>query len=845
MSSAAAMRWPLLRLPLGQWRAHPWRHAMAMIAVALGVALAWSVHLINESALAEFTSAVRSVQGEPDLVLRGPREGFDDALFARVVLADGVRAASPVVEIETLMQAAGSSDRGLTIKLLGIDALRVAGVAPDLLPRPDGGSDPLAVLDPHNVFVNAAGFERLGAARGSQVVLRAGPVQHRFKLAGNVAAGGVPLAVIDIAAAQALFGFEGRLSRIDIRLSPGADAAALLQRLALPPGVAAVRAGDDLERASNVSRAYRVNLTVLALVALFVGAFLVFSVMALSVAQRLPSLALLGVLGMDANGRRWMVLGECALIGLAGSVLGLLLGTGLAAAALKLMAGDLGGGFFPGVQPALRWSPWAALVFGLLGVLSAVIGGWVPALQARRIQPAQALKGLGAPLGRRPSAWPGAALMLAGGALAMLPPIAGLPIAAYAAVALLLFGGVAWVPWVMGLLPPRLRAGDAVMRLAVARSHFHRDTASALVAGVVASLALSVAITVMVGSFRAGVADWLDAVLPADPYARSGTGGASADQLWMTDDVVKTIAALPGVVRIEASRTRALSLRADLPAVLLIARPMPDPARRLPITGALLAAGPGEVGVVVSEAVQALYHADPGTRLKLPLATAAGAAGVDVRVIGVWRDFARSFGAIVIDAQAYRSLTGDARINDLAIWLQPDASAAAVREAIVQKAGDAAPLEFATPAELRKLSLAIFDRSFAVTVYLQIVAVGIALVGIAASLSAQVLARRKEFGLLAHLGLTARQVTAMVAIEAGLTLVAGIAIGCVLGLVVSAVLVFVVNPQSFHWTMDLRVPWLRVAVLCTAVGATGALTAAWSARRAVSGDALRAVKEDW
>ncbi len=842
------MRWPLLRLPLGQWRAHPWRHAMAMIAVALGVALAWSVHLINESALAEFTSAVRSVQGEPDLVLRGPREGFDDALFARVVLADGVRAASPVVEIETLMHAAASSERGLTIKLLGIDALRVAGVAPDLLPRPDSGADPLAVLDPHNVFVNAAALERLGGARGSEVVLRAGPAQHRFKPAGNVAAGGMPLAVIDIAAAQALFGFEGRLSRIDIRLSPGTDAAALLQRLALPPGVAAVRAGDDLERASNVSRAYRVNLTVLALVALFVGAFLVFSVTALSVAQRLPSLALLGVLGMDANGRRRMVLGECALIGLAGSTLGLLLGTALAAAALKLMAGDLGGGFFPGVQPALRWSPWAALVFALLGVLSAVIGGWVPALQARRVQPAQALKGLGAPLGRRPSAWPGAALMLAGGALAMLPPIAGLPIAAYAAVAALLFGGVAWVPWLMGLVglvPPRLRGGNAVMRLAVARAHFHRDTASALVAGVVASLALSVAITVMVGSFRAGVADWLDAVLPADLYARSGSGGASADQLWMSDATVNAIKALPGVARVEASRTRALSLRADLPAVLLIARPLDDPARRLPITGALVDAGPGEVGVVVSEAVQSLYGADPGTLLKLPVATSDGASSVDVRVIGVWRDFARSFGAIVIDAAAYRRLTGDARVNDLAVWLQADASAAAVREAIRRQAGDAAPLEFATPAELRKLSLAIFDRSFAVTVYLQIVAVGIALVGIAASLSAQVLARRKEFGLLAHLGLTARQVTAMVAIEAGLSLVAGVAIGCVLGLVVSAVLVFVVNPQSFHWTMDLRVPWLRIGVLCAAVGATGALTAAWSARRAVSGDAVRAVKEDW
>ncbi len=151
----------------------------------------------------------------------------------------------------------------------------------------------------------------------------------------------------------------------------------------------------------------------------------------------------------------------------------------------------------------------------------------------------------------------------------------------------------------------------------------------------------------------------------------------------------------------------------------------------------------------------------------------------------------------------------------------------------------------ASTASLRQLSLKIFDRSFAVTVYLQAVAIAVGLVGVAASLSAQVLARRKEFGLLAHLGLTRRQVIALVGLEASAWLVAGTLIGVVLGLMMALVLVHVVNPQSFHWTMPLQVPVPRLAALAGAVLAAGISTALWSARRAAGRSAVMAVKEDW
>ncbi len=833
----------LLPLTLREWRHHPWRHGAALLAVALGVALAFSVHLINSSALAEFSSAVRSANGEPDLVLRGQREGFDETLLDRAAADAAVALASPVIEVDTYARAPGGTR--LALRVIGIDALVVAPLAPDLLPRPGADSARLAFLDPEAAFLNGAARSQLARADGERIDLQSGPAWRTLTVAGAVPVGGPPTLVMDIAGAQASFGLLGRLTRVDLRLQPGADRDALIARLALPAGVVAVRADDAEQRVSNLSRAYRVNLTVLALVALFVGAFLVFSVVSLSVAQRTPAFALLGVLGLTAGERRSMVLTECALLGAVGSALGLAGGTGLAVAALRWLAGDLGGGYFPGITPQVQFSAGAALVFGALGTASAVIGGWVPARQAEQMVPALALKGLGTPGGTAPPAWPGLSMLAAGVALAFAPTVAGLPLAAYGSVAALLFGGVALVPAVvhalLGALPvPR----GPLALLAWRRAGFQRRTATAAVAGVVASLALSVALTIMVASFRTGVASWLDSVLPADIYARSASSSGAGDQAWLDTALVRSVAALPGVERVTASRVRALQMAADQPSVALIARPLDDPAQALPLVAPPLPLPAGETGVYVSEAVVALYGVQAGQTMALPLSTAE-AGTVTVRVLGVWRDFARQFGAIAIDHGVYQRLTGDQRLNDLALWLRPGADRAAVQSGLRGLMPDPSMIEFADSAELRKLSLRIFDRSFAVTYYLQAVAVAIGLIGIAASLSAQVLSRRKEFGLLSHLGLTRGQVVAIVAGEGAAWMAAGTLIGLLLGGAVSMVLVFVVNPQSFHWTMEMVLPWTRLALLCGAVLAAGVATAAISARGATARAAVLSVKEDW
>jgi putative ABC transport system permease protein len=825
------LSWPELRH-------HPLRQAVAMLAVALGVALALSVHLINASALSEFSAAVRSINGQPDFELRAQRDGFDEAVYERVARHPQVALASPVIEIETY--ALDATGRRVALRVIGIDAMTAAPLAPALVPRAAADAPRLAVLDPQAAFLNDAAIQRLSSPATLRV--QRGVSTIELAVRGSVAAEGPPLAVLDIAGAQAHFGWLGRLSRIDVQLVPGADREKVLQAIAPPEGVRAASPDEAALRISNLSRAYRVNLTVLALVALFTGAFLVFSVLALSVAQRLPQLALLGVLGLSGRERLALVLAESALLGAVGSAIGIALGAGLAAFAMRWLAGDLGGGYFPGVTPTLHFSWTAAGVHALLGVAAATAGGWMPARIAQRIAPAQALKGLG-DAARHERSWPGPALLALGGALAFVPPIFDLPLAAYASVACLLLGGIVCVPHgvqaVLRLLKPAKRP---LPMLAIERARDQRHTATIAVAGVVASLGLAVALTVMVASFRDSVTRWLDTVLPADLYARTALSSSASDSAFLSPALVAAVAGLPEVERVEAQRVVQMQLDPARPPVVLIARALGDPARSLPLVGELAPAASDRVGVFVSEAMVSLYGARPGQGVVLLL---PGGQRIDAVVRGVWRDYARQHGAVTMARVDFERLTGDSRVNDLALWLRAGADASRVQDTLRRQVGGSQLIEFATSGEIRAASLRIFDRSFAVTYWLQAVAIGIGLFGIAASFSAQVLARRKEFGLLAHLGLTRGEVLTVVAAEGAAWTAAGALLGMLLGLAVSVVLVHVVNPQSFHWTMDLLVPWKRLAALLVVVMLAGTATAWLAGRRAASRELALSVKEDW
>ena len=885
-----------LRLLWAEWRHHPWRQAAAVLAVALGVALAFAVQLINESALSEFSAAVHAASGAPDFSVR-PRDGLlAEDLYPRLALAPGVAQASPVVDLPVTLR--GPDGQAHPARLLGLDAFVAPWISPGWLVRPEAAASgaaspgtPLAALDPDLVFLNAAARALVGGAR--RLTLQVDGRTHEFAIGGRIAADGPPLLVMDIAGAQTHFDRVGSLSRIDVRLAPGARQEAVMAALDAGPDVRAAAPDEAALRMARLSQSYRVNLSVLSLVALFTGAFLVFSVQSLAVAKRIPQLALLGVLGMDGRQRRALVWIDSLMVGVLGGVAGLALGTALAAAALRALGGDLGSGTLGGSAPHLQWSVAAALAYGALGIASAFAGGWWPARAAQGIAPAQSLKGLSTAAG---ADWPigaGLGLIVLAGLLALVPPWHAIPWGAYACVGVLLLGGISLVPQVVALLLTGFRgARNPVAALAVARAVDQRHTATAAVAGVVASLSLVVALTVMVSSFRDSLIAWLDDVLPADLYVRQ-VPGASDTPVFLPPEVVAA-ASGPGVRQVRAERLVPVTLAPDQPeAALLVRDLLPGETQpRLPWIVApddAPAASTGLLSVYPTEVLAALQHLNKGDLISLPLPPPRGASAAttsrttSVRAVvrGIWRDYARQQGALLMSRADWLRLTGDERITGLAVWLvdaggqdgprdaartdalaHVDAAAdedahakanastgATSRDAVVARIHAAvrpdAPTEVATAGELRAYSLRIFDRSFAVTRWLQGVALAIGLAGIGASFSAQVLARRREFGTLQHLGFTRRQVLALVACEGALWSAVGAVLGLALGLAVSVVLVKVVNPQSFHWTMQMSVRPVTLLVLGLGVVLAGALTAWGSGHAAASRDVVRAVKEDW
>jgi putative ABC transport system permease protein len=332
-------------------------------------------------------------------------------------------------------------------------------------------------------------------------------------------------------------------------------------------------------------------------------------------------------------------------------------------------------------------------------------------------------------------------------------------------------------------------------------------------------------------------------VLAAPLYFRVPAGGNSS---FVAPDELATMAAQPGLERAEWMRIQHLDLDPRRPPVTLMARTLDtrDPGQRIPLTGASLAPdawAPDTLPVWVSEAMVDLYGWSTGTQQQLPLAGRL----IDVTVAGVWRDFARQHGTVTMNRDDYRRLTGDDGITDGALWPKAGVAPGELAAAIQRDAPATKRLEFAEPGEIRAASLRIFDRSFAVTYLLELVAIAIGLAGIGASFSAQALARAREFGMLRHLGTTRRELMRLLGLEAaGLTLF-GIAAGGALGLAIALVLIRVVNPQSFHWNMDLAVPWGLLGAVTLMLLAAGIGTALLSTRQATGTGPLRAVREDW
>jgi len=815
------------------------RLLVAMLAIALGVALGYAVQIVNAAALREFAQALQGFSGEADLSVRGPRSGFDQSLYPAIAQLPQVALASPVVEVQA--QIVGQEE---PLRIVGLDVFRAARIQPLLLAQADAFLDTLRA---DTVFLSPAAREWLGLRVGDVLPVQVGLSEVHLRVAGWLPAEGTRarVAVMDIAGAQWLLQREGVVNRVDVKLRPGADVRVAREAIAalLPAGIQVDRPDSAIEATGRMTRAYRINLNVLALVALFTGGLLVFSTQALGVVRRRAQLALLRVLGMTRRGLVGQLLLEGVLVGGVGAAAGIALGYGLAAAVLRFVGADLGAGHFRGLDAAPTLEPAAVAVFFALGVSAALLGSLLPALEAARARPAAALKaGDDARVFQRMGhAWPGSLLLALAGLLVWQPAVYGLPLFGYIAIALMLLGSILLLPRLLALvlrLVPLPR--HPVPALALAQLRNAPGPASVSLAAIVAAISLTVSMAIMVASFRQSLDDWLGRVLPADLYLRAGIAG---DSVFLSPGDQQRVAALAGVRRAEFLRSEQLLLDPRRPAVTLLARDLDaaNAAQVLPLVGQQYAYDGELPPAWVSEMMVDVFGMQPGQRVELPIA----GNRVAFVVAGVWRDYARQNGAVIVQRSVYRAASADERVTDAALWLDPGVDPREMEAALRAALAGGERLEIAQPGELRALSLGIFDRSFAATYALEAAAVLIGLFGLSSSVTAQALARRREFGMLRHVGMTRSQVAGMLTVEGLLTSAVGLLVGFALGWAISLVLIHVVNRQSFHWGMELHLPWLALLGFGALMLVMSTLTARASARHGVRADTVRAVREDW
>ncbi|MDQ3260859.1 MAG: ABC transporter permease, partial [Pseudomonadota bacterium] len=823
---------------------NPFKHGRvvaSIVAIACGVALGLAVYLVNRIAVDEFSSAIRQLSGTADLVIAGPRNGFTETTYPTIARLPQIAVASPVSEIRATL--AGRKD---ALKILGVDPFRAAEIHPAWFSATNGAGAEL--FAPDTLLLSAAAAKMLQLKMGDRIRAQVGLRIAEFRVLNVLpeSAGAEAFALMDIANVQWRFERLGLLSRIELRLQPGANNDALRARIAslLPPGMSVESPDISAAQSAELSKAYRVNMMILALVALFTGVFLVFSTQALAIIRRRPQLALLRVLGLSRRRLIAALLLEGAAIGACGAALGVALGYLLAGITLSTVGADLGAGYFSGVTPTLAVGTGPIISFLALGILVALTGTLVPALEAAATPPAPALRAGSQELPLRSWARPGWGLACWGLAAVMLfaPVFGSLPLGGYAGIGLILAGTLLLLPALakkfFAALPdsPNIEGHLALEHLRNAYGHVAMSVASLFV-----SFSLIVAMGIMVYSFRESVVNWLDAVLPADLYVRSGQAGESG---FFDEATQRAISAVPGIAEVGFVRFQSIMLTPDQPAVALIARQVKKLMHRhgLPLVGASYLPKANEPPPIwISEAVRDLHGYQVGKVITAPIAGKLAT----FTVAGVWRDYARQFGALLIDRDDYIKLSGDRAANDAALFLNSSNHADEVIAALRDKIPGGAQLEFVTSKEVRAISLKIFDRSFYVTYALEVITVLIGLFGVSASFSGAFLMRRKEFGMLRHIGLTRRQVARSLSLEGAWIGVLGALSGWVVGVVLSLILIHVVTRQSFHWSMDIHVPWLWLTLLSVGLVIATALTARLSANQAMGENAVQSVREDW
>jgi putative ABC transport system permease protein len=832
-------RWFSLR----QMKRHPARAAAVLLGVALGAAVFTSVRLAVHASVDSFSRSMDRLAGQSDQVLLRPGGRVDDAIIADLLTHPAVADASPVLQAYVLPDLPDSSSNEPFL-LLGFDPILDRNLRDwETGGEADDGDDPPwldLIRNPYSVILGKPLADRLGVQTGGELPLIHQGRRVPFQVAGvleteglGLAEGG-ELALADIATFQEFTGRLGVADRIDLRLRPDADPQADFQGV-FPSDLTLVEPDRARKGGRRMVRAYQLNLSVLSFVSLFTGMFLVYSLVALNAAARRRDIAILRSIGADRRTIFGLFLGEGAVLG----ILGWLVAVPVSAALVRYLLGAISATIstlFVRVRvDQLRLDPWElALSFSATLAVS-LLAAALPAREATAVDPVEALAPDRRPVGRVAAQ----RLALVGLAcVALVWPVAdlfgspGFPLPGYLATFLLFAGFALLSPWLLerlgiGLGPLLRRFGGEPARLAGGYLQAGGVRTAVAVGSLITAVALYTALVVMITSFRGSVSLWAEQSVSGDLFIRPTLVELNHHRDVLPPETIQAVRNLDMEVTPVPYR-RVELYRGDLGYQIDFkeTRDFLEHGRFVWVAGDPEVARPklfaGE-GVVLSEVFGAHARLTVGDRFQ---AEVAGGT-VNLPVVGVVRDYRTRGGVVFIDMSVFRKIRGpDAPPEWTGVRFyihedvsDPEAVLTDLRTRLVRCCGDG--LELTNGRDLRAGILRIFDETFSVTTVLLVIALAVAALGIATTLTVTVLERSRQINTILAVGGSPGQIRAMVVWESFLMVTAGEGAGLVCGMILSWLLVYVVNYQSFGWTFLYQIDpgKLALSVPLVALGA--------------------------
>jgi putative ABC transport system permease protein len=842
----------------------PLRATVTALGISLGVGVMIAIRLANTSALESFRAATDAVAGETSIQITGAAGRFDELKLGDLAWLRRYGQMSPVITGYAMLEGEGEF-----LQVLGVDVLRDRALRRyRLLSFGDDRREPTSreflslLTDPRSIILTEKFARRHGLSTGGAISIVIGNARRELTVRGLLSDEGPAraldgnFALMDIAAAQAAFDRAGLLDRLDVKLKEGVALEQAESEIAdlLPEGLVLARPEAAYGQVEKMIAAFHFNLNALGSIALLVGLFLIYNTVSISVITRREEIGTLRAIGVGRPVVLALFLGEATLFALAGTVAGLGLGRVMAAAAVQATAATVETFYIASIargsisEYGLGLEE-VMLAFAVALPLSLAAAA-VPALEASRVRPIEAMRGAER-LARsiRPSGGPvliSLVLLAAGYAFSQVEAIGGLPVFGYLSALALMFGGAFLVPnalWLVCRARP-LRSLGVEARLAGANLRGAIPRVSISVAALAMSLAMMVAISIMIGSFRETVSYWVDQTLKADLYARplaqSGPGEGE-----IAGEAIAAIRSDPRVAAVDAFTSRQVSY---------LGSPVTLGAGDFSVLlehGRLLFKSPGDAterlrqsmgrdAVVVSESFSLRFGKQPDDTVELP--TPSGLHRF--KVAAVYYDYSSNRGTAVMDRATYDRHFDRAGPSSLSIYLREGASEDEVRERLARSVGGSHQVVFTTNASVRREVIRIFDSTFSITYALELIAILVAGLGVISTLLTLILERRGEIAVLGFLGATRSQVRRMIVIEA--VMIGGVSqmVGILIGLMISLVLIYVINVQSFGWTIQFHLPWAFLAQTTVLIIVATGVAGLYPASRAAGVDAVRFAREE-